>query len=68
MRLTDFDCATQYLDVFDSKLEKFNGISVDALPASMATSFLKSATHGNSKLLSAWAAYETIYQNASPIS
>ena len=39
MKVTDFYCVTQCLDVFDSKLEKFTEISVDALPTSMATSF-----------------------------
>ena len=51
---------------FDTKLKKFNQISPVELPPQMAASFLKSATHGNSELLSAWAACKTVPQNASP--
>ena len=66
MKVADFDCPTKFLDAFDSKLDKFDEIFLDVLPASMATSFLKSSTRGNPKLLSAWAACETIRQNTSP--
>ena len=54
MKVTDFDCSTQCLDAFDTTLEKFNEISLDTMPASMATIFLMLATHGNSELRSAW--------------
>ena len=60
MKVTDFDCPTKYLDAFDSKLEKFNEISLDVLPTSISTTFLKSAAYGNIDLLSAWGACETI--------
>ena len=53
LKVIYFDCSTQCLDAFDKKLEKFNKISVDAMPPRMATSFLMAATHGNSKLRTA---------------
>ena len=66
MKVTDFDCSTQCLDVFYTKLEKFNEISPVNLPTSMAVSFLMSVTHGNCELRSAWATKETICQSQTP--
>ena len=66
MKVTDFDCSTQCLDVFEIKLEKFNEISLDAMPASIATSFLMSASANNSELRSAWATKKTICQSQTP--
>ena len=63
MKVADFPYPTKCLDVFDSKLEKFNEISLDNMPPSMTVSFLKSTTHGNTELLSALASCETICKN-----
>ena len=52
-KVINFDCSTQCLDVFDTKLEKFNEIFPVDLPAPMTISFFMSATHGNSELRSA---------------
>ena len=46
LKVVNFDSSTQCLDTFDSKLEKFNEISQDVMPAKMATSFLMAATLG----------------------
>ena len=53
MKVADFPYPTKCLNTFDSKLEKFNEISLDKMPISMSISFLKSATHGNNELLNA---------------
>ena len=60
MKVGDFPYPTKCLDAFDTKLEKFNEISPDNMLTFMTISFLKSATHSNSELLSAWATCETI--------
>mmetsp|Transcript_17155 Transcript_17155/g.19339 ORF Transcript_17155/g.19339 Transcript_17155/m.19339 type:complete len:156 (+) Transcript_17155:1110-1577(+) len=65
MKVTDFSFPTKCLDAFDLKFEKFNEISPDPLLWSMAVSFLKIATHGNSEFLSAWASCGTICENIS---
>ena len=65
MKVVDFDYPTKCLDKFDTKLEKFNEISSTDISEGMAISFLKSATHGNSNFLSAWATCETIRENLS---
>ena len=66
MKVADVPYPTKCLDVFYSKLEKFNEISPNNMSPSMSVSFLKSATHGNTKLLNYWETYETIRQNLSP--
>ena len=66
IKVTDFDCSTQCLDAFDTKLEKFSEISPVDLHSPMAVSFLMSATHDNSELRSAWATKETICQSQPP--
>jgi len=63
MRVATFDSLTQCLNVFDTKLEKFNGISTTSLPDPMAIAFLKSTVQGNTALLSAWASCDTICAN-----
>ena len=65
MKVADFDFPTQCLDIFDTKLEKFNEISTVDLPGPMTVSFLKSAIQGITALLSAKANYETIRANIS---
>ena len=65
MKVIGFDHPTKCLDAFDTVLDKFNEISPNAMPPGMAISFLKSVTHGNSELLSAWATCETICENIS---
>ena len=66
MKVIDFDGSTQCLDAFDTKLEKFNETSLDAMPTSMATNFSMSATHSDSELRSDWATKETIFQSQTP--
>ena len=63
MKVADFDFPTQCLDIFDTKLKKFNEISTVDLVDPMAVSFLKSTIQGNTALLSAWANYKTIRAN-----
>mmetsp|Transcript_41757 Transcript_41757/g.46622 ORF Transcript_41757/g.46622 Transcript_41757/m.46622 type:complete len:175 (+) Transcript_41757:754-1278(+) len=65
MRVATFDSLTQCLNVFDTKLEKFNGISTTSLPDPMAIAFLKSTVQGNTALLSAWASCDTIQASMS---
>ena len=62
-KVADFPHPTKCLDMFDSHLEKFNKMSKENMPESMAIMYLKSATHGNKELLSAWASCETVTQN-----
>ena len=39
LKVTEFSSSTQFLDPFDSKLEKFNKISQDHLPPKIVTNF-----------------------------
>ena len=66
MKVVDFLYPTSCLNVFDSKFEKFNKISLDKMPPSLSVSFLKLMTHGNKELLSAWTSCETITEPMNP--
>ena len=66
LKVVNYDSSTKCLDVFDTKLEKFNEISQDVMPPRMATRFLVAATHDNTELWNAWATKETIYQSQTP--
>ena len=67
IKVVEFTSSTQFLDAFDTKLEKFNEISTNSLlPEKMAISFLMASAHGNSKLRNAWATKLTICQSQTP--
>ena len=66
LKVTEFTFSTYFLDIFDSKLEKFNKISQNHLPPKMATIFLMAAFHGNSDLRNAWATKITICESQTP--
>ena len=55
MKIVTFDTSTKGLNTFDSYLTTFNKISPNSqIPDAISIMYLKSATHGNSDLLSAW--------------
>ena len=54
MKIANFDYPTKGLDTFDSYLLKFNKISNKSpIPYALSIMYLKSATYGNTQLLSA---------------
>lgn len=70
MKVTESLSPTKYLDTFDAKLEKFNLLSDNTIPLSLAIVFLKTATNGNTNLLHNLTSCETITErfilNATP--
>lgn len=60
MKIAKFPTTTKCLDTFDTKLEKFNELSKDTIPPSLAIRFLRPAINGNTQLLNAWAFCDTI--------
>ena len=67
MKIVNFDYPKKALDTFDSYLSKFNKILKGSpMPKSLAIMYLKSATHGNTQLLSAWAQCEAVTKNMKP--
>ena len=62
-----FDYPAKVLDKFDSYLSKFNTIS-KGIPMlnTLSIMYLKSATHGNKELLSAWMQCEAVTKNVKP--
>ena len=63
MKITEFDHPLQGLDKFDSNLQKFNKVSRNnKMPDGLAMLYLRSTTHGNKDLLSAWAQCETMHE------
>ena len=67
MKIVDFYYPKEGLDTFDSYLSKFNKISKDSpMPNSLAVMYLKSATHGNTQSLSAWAQWEAVTEIMRP--
>ena len=67
MKIVTFDTPTKGLDTFDSYLTTFNKISPNSqMPDALSIMYLKSATHGNSDLLSAWPQCEAMKENMTP--
>ena len=61
MEINDFHHPTKGLGTFDLYLATFNKISKGSpMPNMLAVMYLKSASHGNKELLSAWTQYETM--------
>ena len=60
------DHPTKCLDTFDSYIAKLNKISKDNMPELLTIMYLKSATYGNEKLLSAWVSCEAVTKNMHP--
>ena len=59
MKIVEFDHPLQGLDKFDPNLQKFNKVSrSNKMPDELAIMYLRSATHSNKELLSAWAQCE----------
>ena len=63
MKIAEFPTPSKCLDTFDAKLEKFNKLSRDPMPSTLAIRFLKQATLGNTQLLNAWASCDTITEH-----
>ena len=63
MKIADFLIISKCLGLFDTKLEKFNKLSVDTMTTFLAIRFLKTATSGNDQLLHAWALNGTIKES-----
>ena len=59
LKVSNFTSSIIFLDEFDSKLEKFNELSInDPLPKKMTIGFLLTASHGISELQNVWATNE----------
>ena len=67
IKMNDFDLPTKGLDKFDSYLTTFNKISkCSPMPNSLSIMYLKSASHGNKELLSAWTKCEIMKETVTP--
>ena len=67
MKIQNFDHPTKDLDTFTSYLAKFNKISKGSpIPNLLAIMNLKSASHGNKELQSAWTQCETMMETMKP--
>ena len=66
-KINDFDHPTKGLDTFDSYLTQFNKISKGSpMLDPLSIMYLKSASHGNKELLSAWTQCEVMKENMTP--
>ena len=67
IKIVTFDTPTKGLDTFDSYLTTFNKISKGSpMLDSLSVMYLKSASHGNKELLSAWTQCEVMKENMTP--
>ena len=67
MKIITFDTPTKGLDTFDSYLTTFNKISPGSqMSDALSIMYLKSATHSNRELLSAWKQCEAMKENMTP--
>ena len=66
-KINEFHYSTKGMNTFDSYVANFNKVSKGSpIPDSLSIMYLKSTSHGNKKLLSAWTQFETMTETLKP--